>query len=202
MNRRPNFFSKNALIYKSSHIALSKFTGAWKFLEIEKDTTVWLSYQVNEGFCCTKACTRWKTKRGISIFFFMLIITLMLSKRFSEALMSTSSKLQNFQEKFSCIFVTLQRKHFESFIWEVPLIFWQWLLFVSPSQQTVIKILVVVFWNLFFWKNPVCLILLCTDWNTERILRSYWLRCSLYIGVQSGVWTVQHCNTVNNALIH
>ena len=40
--------------------------------------------------------------------------------------------------------------------------------------------------------------LLFTDWNTERILWSDWLRGSPYIGVQTGVWTGQCTNTVNN----
>ena len=39
---------------KSSHIALSKLTAAYTFREVERDTTVLLSYQVSEAFCCTK----------------------------------------------------------------------------------------------------------------------------------------------------
>ena len=56
MNRQPDF-SKNAPI-RSNHIALSQFTGAEKFDEIEKDTIVLLSYQVNEAFAVPRACTR------------------------------------------------------------------------------------------------------------------------------------------------
>ena len=51
-------------------IALSKFNGAKKIDEIEKDTTASLSSQVNEGFCCTKGLYEIKTERGIGIIFF------------------------------------------------------------------------------------------------------------------------------------
>ena len=43
-------------------------------------------------------------------------------------------------------------------------------------------------------------LLLYTDWNTQRILWSDWLRGSPYIGVRTGVWTGQRTNAVNNAL--
>ena len=46
-------FSENALIL-SSHIALSKFTGAQKIREFERDTLVFLSDQENEDLSCTK----------------------------------------------------------------------------------------------------------------------------------------------------
>ena len=52
MTEDPNF-SKNAQIL-SSHIALSKSTGEYKFREFEKDTIVLLSYEVNEAFYRTK----------------------------------------------------------------------------------------------------------------------------------------------------
>ena len=42
--------------------------------------------------------------------------------------------------------------------------------------------------------------LLYTDWNTEQILWSDWLRDSPYIGVRIGVWTGQRTNNINNAL--
>ena len=44
------------------------------------------------------------------------------------------------------------------------------------------------------------MLLLYTDWNTQRIIWSDWLRGSPYIGVRTGVWTGQRTNTVNNAL--
>ena len=54
----PDFF-KNELIYSySSHIALSKFTGAYNFREIDRETLSLLSYQVNEAFAVPKACAR------------------------------------------------------------------------------------------------------------------------------------------------
>ena len=43
-------------------------------------------------FSVAKACTRSKTGRCVSIIFFVLMITLMLSGIFSEALMSISNK--------------------------------------------------------------------------------------------------------------
>ena len=36
------------------HTALSKFNGVYEFHEVEEDTIVLLSYQVNKTFCCTK----------------------------------------------------------------------------------------------------------------------------------------------------
>ena len=36
--------------FKAAYIALLKFSGAWKFIEIEKDTIILLSYQINEAF--------------------------------------------------------------------------------------------------------------------------------------------------------
>ena len=90
MNRKPDFFQK--CINLNSHIALSKFTGAEKFREIEKDTIVLLSYQVNEAFCCTKGLYEMKTKERSRKPIFVLIITLMLSRIFSEALTSISNK--------------------------------------------------------------------------------------------------------------
>ena len=57
-----------------------------------------------------------KLRELLVSYFFVLIITLMLSKIFTEAL-SLSDKRNH--KTFICIFVTLHRKHFKSFIWEV-----------------------------------------------------------------------------------
>ena len=61
-----------------------------------KEAIVLLGYQVNEDIGFTNGFYERKTKREISIKLFVLIITLMLAKTFSEALMSIRNK-QNYK---------------------------------------------------------------------------------------------------------
>ena len=72
---------------------LSEFTGVQKFHGIEKDSIVFLSYQVNEVFCCTKGLYKMKNLREVLVsYIFGLIITLMLSRIFCEERMSISDE--------------------------------------------------------------------------------------------------------------
>ena len=59
-DRRPEFFEKCTNL-KQPYIALSKFTGAQKFREFERDAIVLFSYQVNKAFCCINCLYEMKT---------------------------------------------------------------------------------------------------------------------------------------------
>ena len=64
-----------------------------KINDIEKDTIVSLSYQVNEAFCCTKGLYEIEKPREVSMsYFFVRRITLMLSRISSELLISSSKR--------------------------------------------------------------------------------------------------------------
>ena len=58
-------------LFKAAIFPLLKFIGAYKFCEFGRETLVFISYQVKKNpFTVPKACTRWKTKRSISIILF------------------------------------------------------------------------------------------------------------------------------------
>ena len=112
------------------------FTGALKFREIEKETIFYLVIKLMKPFAVLRACTGWKTKRGIVIIFFRTENYTDVIENFQWA---TYVQLQNFLKKFPCIFVTLHQKHFGTLVGEVLWFsdngcseFHQWLLWVSP----------------------------------------------------------------------
>ena len=93
MNRRPDFVEKCTNLIKAAILFYQSSLERKNFMKLKKTQLFTYSYQVNEIFAVKKACMR-KTKRGIGIIFF--------------------------SQKVLLYFVALHRKHFESFIWEVP----------------------------------------------------------------------------------
>ena len=68
----------------------------------------------------SKACIGQKTKRGISIIFFHAGRYTDVIEDFRLGIFVVSNKHNlKISQKILCIFVTLHKKHFESFIWEV-----------------------------------------------------------------------------------
>ena len=67
-----------------------------KFVKLKKTQLFCLVINEIKPFAVPKGCARWKIKKGIDIIFFVLIITLMLLRIFSETLMCISNK-QNYK---------------------------------------------------------------------------------------------------------
>ena len=111
------------------------------FVKLKTTQFFYLVMGLIKPFTVPRACTGWKTKRGIRIKFFLTENYTGLIENFQWAtyVCKEQTQLQNFLKKSPCIFVTLHRNHFELFVWEVPWFsdndcseFHQWLLWVSP----------------------------------------------------------------------
>ena len=92
-DQRPNFFLKCSKLKQP--YCFIKVKWSEKFHEIVRDTIILLSYQVNEAFPCTKVLYEKRKLREVSVSkFFLLIITLMLSRIVSDCTykMSVSNK--------------------------------------------------------------------------------------------------------------
>ena len=95
----------------------------------------YLVIKLTKPFAVRIACTSWKTKSGIGIICFVLIISLMLPKIFIETLTSISNKhnRKTFTESLQHLcYIAL--KTFWTIHPESAMMLWQWLLWVSPSQ--------------------------------------------------------------------
>ena len=88
---RPDFFAKCKNLKQP--YCFIKITETLKFREIGRTTIVLLRYQVNEGSLSLYRRLAGDEKLSeVSVYFFVLIITPMLSRIFNEAFMSISNK--------------------------------------------------------------------------------------------------------------
>ena len=131
MNRQPNFgklhwFKAAILLYLSSMERVN-------FVNLQETQLVYLVIKLMKHFAVPRACTRRKIKRGIGIIFFVLNITLMLSRMSCEPLMSISNK-HNYKAFSKSPPASLTHCIGTRSVIRLGngVILWQWLLWVLP----------------------------------------------------------------------